>query len=131
MAERELLPDRALCSPSSRTRETLALALSSLQNDPTIIFEKNLYEASTELFMDQIRQLGETAQTLLIVGHNPATEDALGLICNDGSVSIPDAFPTCALAVIDCAISSWRELAVGVGFLAAFVRPRDLTFDTE
>jgi len=131
LAEHELLPDRVLCSPSSRTRETLTLVLSRLQNEPSIIFEKNLYEASTNVFIDQIRRLGETVQNLLVVGHNPTTEDALGLICSEDAVSIPDAFPTCALAVIDCAISSWRELAIGVGVLSEFVRPRDLTFDPE
>lgn len=129
LSESDLLPDRVLCSTSARTRETLALVLSGLQNDPAIIFENNLYEASTEMFMSQIKQLGETAQNLLVVGHNPTTEDTLNLLCSGDPDSIPGAFPTCALAVIDCGISSWRELAIGVGVLAAFVRPRDLTFE--
>lgn len=129
MTEHDHLLDRVLCSPSARTRETLALVLSDQRNEPAIVFERNLYEASTDIFIDQIRQLGEAAPNLLIVGHNPAIENALGLICSGDSASLPEAFPTCALAVIDCAISSWDGIAAAVGVLEAFVRPRDLPID--
>lgn len=105
--------------------------LAGLPNDPAIIFDRKLYGASTETFLNQIKQFGETAHNLLAVGHNPAIEDALTLLCQADLDRIPSEFPTCALAVIDCAVSNWQELAIGVGTLAAFVRPRDLTPETK
>ncbi len=126
LREHELVPDLVLCSPSTRTRETWGGVVGALRTKPTARYVEDLYEASTDTYLDQIRKHGGDAGTLLIIGHNPSTEAALTRLGSDGSYMLPDAFPTCALAVIESDTDSWTDLAPDNCSLATFVRPRDL-----
>ena len=126
LAHHGLIPDLVLCSPSARTRQTLDRVLKALDKEPPTEFLDPLYDAAVRTYLDQIRLHGGDAGTLLVVGHNPSTEEALTALCSPDSGALPDAVPTCALAVVDCGITDWAALSPGCGTLADFVRPRDL-----
>jgi phosphohistidine phosphatase len=122
-------PDRILCSPSKRTRQTLAIFSEFLDGDLDIIFPAGLYDASGADYTKLIRAHGGDAKTLMIIGHNPMIhETALRLAApgtSQTAAELDRRFPTCALAVLDFD-TDWADLAEHSGKLAAFVKPADL-----
>ena len=122
-------PDRILCSPSKRTRQTLEIVAGFLDGDPDIIYPAGLYDASGADYANLIRVHGGDAETLMIIGHNPMThESALRLAApgnSQATAELKRRFPTSALAVLDFD-TAWTDLADHSGTLLAFVKPADL-----
>jgi len=128
MAARRWLPDRVLCSPARRTRETLDAVLQALGRRPDTDFPLDLYDAMEDDYAALLRAHGGTADSLLLVGHSPAVRlTALALTAPGDPLRaiIHDTFPTAALAIIDFD-GVWADLRPGHGRLAAFRRPADL-----
>jgi phosphohistidine phosphatase len=127
MARHGLNPDRILCSSAQRTRETLSLVLPALQGEIDIRLTRGLYDASERDYLDTIRTTGG-GRTLLVIGHNPATQaTALGLIGGGNPElkrSIASKYPTAALAVIDFDADRWAAVEPGSGRVVAFCLPR-------
>jgi phosphohistidine phosphatase len=127
-------PDLALCSTSARTRETWALVSEELGAASKVEFLEPLYLAPLKTFLKIIQNIGDNAQTVLTVGHNPGTEDAAAMLARDATDTderqrlgaIKEKFPTATLAVLEFDIAHWRDIKPGSGTLAAFVRPKDL-----
>lgn len=97
-------PERILCSPALRTRQTLegvrlALALA----DDAIAFDQNLYGGDAGLYIEAIRARAG-ADSLLIVGHNPMIEDVACDLATAGDPRAMDRLrsgvPVSSLAVI-------------------------------
>lgn len=130
IASPELMPDRVICSPARRTRETLAPLLPELADPNGVTIADDLYEPAAGHYCGVIATYGGSARRLLVIGHNPAIQaTAMGLIAsgNDGNVyQLAAKFPTGALAVIDFDIGEWADMTAKSGRLAAFVRPRDI-----
>ncbi|MGD9740697.1 MAG: histidine phosphatase family protein [Bauldia sp.] len=130
LAKHELLPDRILCSSSRRTRETFAALVAHLRADTDVKLSRLLYEAGNGHYLDQIGRYGATAQTLLVVGHNPAMQETAALLIGAGNTDLRDEvanrFPTAGLAVIDFDRAKWDDIAPRSGRIVAFFRPRDL-----
>jgi phosphohistidine phosphatase len=129
----ELVPDRILCSPSRRTRETLAPLLANLGNSRLVSIVEELYEPSAGDYRELIATYGGAVRNLLVIGHNPAIHvTALTLI---GSADKKTALqlaakdPTGALAAIDFDTGDWSQIRPKSGHLAEFIRPRDLEKD--
>ena len=124
------LPDRILCSPARRTRETLAPLLPYLGDNNRVSIADELYEPAQGDYHHAIATLGGDSRRLLIVGHNPSIHiTALRLVGSaddETARRLAAKFPTAALAVIDFDIRSWRRIQPTSGHLAAFLRPRDL-----
>jgi phosphohistidine phosphatase len=130
LAREEYRPDRVLCSPARRTRETLAFVLPNLTDMNRVSITDELYEPAQGDYRDVIAAFGGDARRLLVIGHNPSIQiTALRLV---GSADAQTAdrlaakFPTAALAAIDFDFRSWRQLRPGSGRLIAFLRPKDL-----
>ena len=122
-------PDRILCSPSKRTRQTLDIATGFLNGDPDVSYPAGLYDAAGADYASLIRAQGGDAETLMIIGHNPMThETALRLAApgnSQAAAELERRFPTCAIAVLDFD-TAWDDLAEHSGKLIAFVKPADL-----
>src|SRR5262249_2366564 len=81
---RGLRPDRILCSPALRTRETLAALIAHLGDDDIEIeISQGLYEPPTGDYREVIADHGDSACTLLVIGHNPAIQ-ATAVLLADG-----------------------------------------------
>jgi phosphohistidine phosphatase len=119
-------PDVVLCSPSTRTRETLEL-LRFRRAD--ISFPSELYGASAHELLENVSAVGDDAELVAVIGHNPGMQDlAVQLAGNDavaGAVRLRERFPTCAVATFDIE-GTWRDLTPERSRLASFVVPRDL-----
>jgi phosphohistidine phosphatase len=126
IAEPDLLPDRILCSPARRTRETLAALLPHLAGEVEVAVPDDLYEEEAD-YRPAIAAHRAAAERLLVIGHNPAIQaTALALVGRRASAELAAKFPTAALAVIDFDGEGWTRMRAGSGRLVAFIRPRDL-----
>src|SRR5258708_2397719 len=73
MRERGLCPDAIIASPAKRVVETLA-ALADGYGPVEPNYDQRIYNASPETLLDVIRRADDSAQTLLLVGHNPGLQ---------------------------------------------------------
>ncbi len=69
-------------------------------------------------------------QSLLVIGHNPGMHNLALKVTERGPKRyldlLEEKFPTCALAVLECDIDSWKQLVPGISFLTHFVTPKTL-----
>lgn len=118
LAEHDWLPDVAVVSSATRTRQTwsalAAAAGSSVQ--PTI--EDGVYNAGPDAVLDVLRALPEQGTaTALLLGHNP-TVAWLANSLDDGEgdpaelVRILSGFPPASAAVLELD-GAWSDLADG------------------
>ena len=124
------LPDLVLCSTATRTRRTLAAVLSEMEGEPTIEFQEELYLASAREMLDLVREVPDTVESVLMVGHNPGTGVMAAALSGGGPperVHLMRAkFPTAGLAFIELSVDRWKDVDSGCGSLKEFVLPRDL-----
>lgn len=135
LGQEGLLPNQILCSTAQRARETLARVLPSLQQEAQIHLLSDLYRQSEDDYLGLISKHGGRAQNLMVIAHNPATEDTAQTLTGTGDAAamadLEEKYPTAALAVIDFDIADWSELQPGTGHLERFVKPRDLRDDLD
>lgn len=129
-AERRILPEQILCSPARRTRDTLTLVQEAFAAAVPVRFEKGIYMAEPQALLRRLRRLSDSLATVMVIGHNPGLE-LLALMLSEGDDSdhrrdVAVKFPTCALAVLGCAVDHWSQLTPGSARLDAFVHARDL-----
>ncbi len=122
-------PDLVLSSDSARTRETWALIAPALSAEPMIEWRRELYHAGAQDMLDILRGAG-TAQTVLMLGHNPGIAGFAGMLARrpHPHPRFRD-FPTAATAVIEMDAAAWPAADWGTGTVTAFVVPRDLGAD--
>ena len=135
MARHSLIPDRILCSPARRTRETWAGIATQWPADMDVVFDQRLYEATPQSILSVIRVQHETARTLLVIGHNPGLQATAELLIAAGDVEsrerLREKFPTAALAVIDFAIDKWQTIHQRSGRLDRYIVPRSVAAATN
>jgi phosphohistidine phosphatase len=123
-----------LCSPSARTRETWQLVAKEVGRGPDAQFPNALYLAPAAVMLSIVQGIADQAQSMLIVGHNPGTEELAAKLARDSQSKderrwreiMAEKFPTAALAVLEFDVGHWRDAVPHAGALAAFVRPKDL-----
>jgi len=117
-------------SGARRTKETLAIVLGKLPPGVQASVEPRLYEATNATFLRALRNLPDTAKTLLLVGHNPSIGEMACRLAATGDRSalakMAAKFPTSALAVIDFDVDHWDEVKEGMGRLVHFATPATL-----
>lgn len=132
MRNQKLTPELVLCSPARRARETWKLASAELRTAPRLLVEDALYDfGNGGRILDTVRAKADTAQSVMVVGHNPSIERLAQRLIGKGDVKLrkrlAEKYPTGALAVISFDTGDWDNIEDGKGTLAFFARPRDLT----
>ena len=119
---RGIRPDLVLCSSARRTRETWAqvsAAMGAAAPDASAVsFESRVYDAGTQDLLDLVNEQPNDVQTMLTVGHNPASAHLVTWLTGRSDI----AFPACALAVMGLG-ESWAAVVPGGGELAALWAP--------
>ena len=128
LAREGIAPELVLCSPSTRTRETLARIAPGLGNDVDIRIEPKLYAASAPDLLDVLHGVADEVESVMLIGHNPAIQDLALRLARGGSelARVRSKFPTAALATLELN-GSWRELGPGSAELVSFVKPKELS----
>ncbi|MGX9177792.1 SixA phosphatase family protein [Mesorhizobium sp. BHbdii] len=127
MRARSYIPDFTLCSNAKRARQTLE-GLAGHIYTGRVLFLDTLYSEDAAGYLNLIRSNGGPS-SLLIIGHNPITEDLTIALSGDGDEAamgmLNHGFPTSGLAVVRFP-ASLANAAQGTGYLEAFVTPADL-----
>ncbi len=130
MVARDLHPDRILCSPARRTRDTLALLQEHNHCDCPIDFLEELYSGPELDYRGIIAAKGGDADRLMVIGHNPRVQltavELIGSGRRDALEHLEAKYPTGALAVIEFDADSWQAITEDSGRLTAFISPRDV-----
>lgn len=141
MRVRNYVPDLTLCSNAKRARQTLeGLALEGLAGHTDtgrVLFFDTLYSEDAACYLAAIRDNGGPdsggpgsggPDSLLVIGHNPMTEDLALALAGDGDETarglLNHGFPTSGLAVVRFP-GNLANVAQGAGYLEAFMTPAD------
>lgn len=109
-------PQRVLCSPSTRTRQTLERVLARIEYADTR-YEPAIYEATAGDLMGLLDQHRDADQVLL-VGHNPGIETLVALLATGQSGEFR-GMPPGGVAWLEIG----NEIEPGSGSLKAFWSP--------
>lgn len=135
MARHSLVPQRVLCSPARRTRETWAGVASQWPTEVDVVFDERLYAATRQTLLSIARSQDAATHTLLVIGHNPGLQEAAELLIAAGDVELRERlrekFPTAALSVIDFAVDNWRRIHNRSGRLDRYITPRSIAAATN
>jgi phosphohistidine phosphatase len=122
-------PDVVLCSTAARARETLDLIADSLPKKTKVQHVKELYMAVPREMLTLVAKVPDSAETVMLIGHNPGMGSLTGWLAGDGDSEllskIRRKFPTAGIAVVTFDVARWTEVSGESGTLAAFLRPRD------
>lgn len=110
LVEKNYLPDAIFASPAQRTRTTAQLLATELNfpHDQIQIID-SFYGASQGEIVHHTRQLPDTIDTALLVGHNPTWTLLSHRLTNHRL----DNLPTAGILVIDFPINTWPDLNTG------------------
>jgi phosphohistidine phosphatase len=124
-----IAPEMVLCSPSRRTRDTLAGILDAIPPESRIERPDELYGAGAGAILALVNELPDAAGSAMLICHNPGIQAAAAQLAAEGEElnSLRIKYPTGAMATITFPVERWRKIVPGSGELTSFVRPRDLT----
>jgi phosphohistidine phosphatase len=129
------VPDRALVSPSKRTRETWEFVAPAFRKPPPAVDDDRLYDATSETIMKVAREQGGDAHRLLVLGHNPGLHKLAMLLIASGEVDLrerlSEGLPTSGLVLIEFPFDNWKKLHLHAGRLDRFVTPQSLKEPTD
>jgi phosphohistidine phosphatase SixA len=121
LAGQGLLPDRVLCSPARRTRETLEAVL-AVTGYAEQRLEDAIYEATPGTLIGLLQEQSEV-ERLLLVGHNPGLERLVALL-DSGQSSDYRGMPPAGVAVLALPeLPAHESIEPGLGRLTAFWWP--------
>ena len=130
MKQEKIVPDLVLCSSARRTLQTRDAIRPYLPRNCPVEETARIYEANVENLFSVLSGQPETIQKLLLIGHNPGLEHLTLSLCGEaggeGLARVLEKFPTGAMATIELAIDSWRDIAPGKGRLCHFITPKEL-----
>ena len=118
LLEQRLVPDRVLCSPARRTRETLEAVL-GLTGYVEQRLDERVYEATPGTLAALVDEHREV-ERLLLVGHNPGLEQLVALM-SSGQTGDYRGMPPAAVAVLS--LPKEATIEPGIAQLAAFWWP--------
>jgi phosphohistidine phosphatase len=121
LRELHLVPERILTSTAKRARKTAAKAAKSsgFAGDVTELDE--LYLAAPSTYRAALRNLPDTVERAMVVGHNPGLEELLMELTGRH-----EHLPTAALAQVELDVPHWSDVDDAArGRLIGLWRPRD------
>lgn len=122
------IPDLVICATTTRTRQTLANVwpdlLDATGKAPKAIYDYHMHLMRGEALIARLREVEDHYDRVLIVGIAPGISD-LAQLLNQPKAQLPDPFehgmPMGGLAVFDCNIVSWTDLAPACNELIQFI----------
>ncbi|EWC61130.1 Phosphohistidine phosphatase SixA [Actinokineospora spheciospongiae] len=72
--------DVTLVSPATRTRQTWDIVAAELDGAPTVVHDEQLYGEGPDSILAVLGTLPQSAETVLLIGHNPDLEDVVATL---------------------------------------------------
>ncbi len=125
LTENDHVPGEIVHSGARRTVDTWSGISAELPDHAAMRSDPALYHSSAPSLLAVLR--GLSAQTGMIIGHNPGIAEFADQIVAD-RVDHPrfGDFPTCATAIIAFDANKWSDVDWGQGELLDFILPREL-----
>ena len=121
--------DEVLCSPSLRTKKTLAIVSVFFLNKPKVRYIKDLYYTSGKNLFD-ILMLNAQKKRCLIVSHEPLLSSSIELFFNDYNnkdfLRATEKFSTSSLFNASFECDNWYEISADIAKINFFKKPKDL-----
>ena len=113
-------PDRIVTSSAVRALQTLDYARKAGGWQVPERVTEALYLAEPEAVLAEIHAEPDTAERLLLVGHEPTWSETISRLIGGGDVRVP----TAAVARVDLDVEAWRDIQFGDGQLIWLLPPR-------
>jgi phosphohistidine phosphatase len=122
LLDRELVPQRILCSSAIRARQTAEAIAAQVGFTGEIDFLDRLYMAEVEGYFNVLKELPDDLERVMVIGHNPGLETLLQMLA--GRI---ESLPTAVVAHISLPIEKWTQLNGDLaGEMVEIWRPKDL-----
>ena len=118
-----LKPELVISSDAVRARLTAEAVAGAARYTGKILLDQHLYMASPADILSVLSKIPGSADTVMIVGHNPGLEELVEQLTGE-----QQDFPTAALAQIVLPIDQWSDLKLSTrGTLVGHWRPKELS----
>jgi phosphohistidine phosphatase len=122
----KIAPDLVICSTAVRAGQTLDPIAKAIKR-PKVILEREIYEVAQEKIWKHLWKLPESADSVLLIGHNPGLHDlALALADPDSRELVPPRggkFPTGAMASFRFD-GAWKAVQPHSAVLYSYTTPK-------
>ncbi|MDN3588900.1 histidine phosphatase family protein [Pedobacter aquatilis] len=112
--------DLIVSSPAKRAKSTAKFFAEAYQVEE-IQYEESIYEASSSTLLKVVNNLDDSANTVLMLGHNPGFTD----LANELSDADIYNIPTAGMVLISFPFDSWQMVSKGTGDLVFFDYPKN------
>lgn len=123
LAKKGVKPDLLLSSPAKRaitTAHFFAEAFGLEADD--VVQEQEIYEAAVSDILNIVNNLPDSAQSVMLFGHNPTLTD----VANRFSDQYIDNIPTCGIVQIESEADSWKAFSEGNAAVKKIFFPKEV-----
>jgi phosphohistidine phosphatase len=127
--KRDAAFDLVLASPARRVIDTIRSFEAGYGKPLQPTYEPVLYENSAATLLNVLAGVGDEAERILLIGHNPSLQMLGTTLSNPEDPLHPqlaDHFPTAAAVLIELPVAHWTDLQPGAGRIIWFLKPREL-----
>ena len=118
-------PEIIYSSSAERALTTAKILVDKLQYPvENLIITNRIYEATTNDLITIVNEIDDKYHSAMLVGHNPGFTVLANLLAD----KYIDNMPTCAVAVVELNVASWKEVESDCGKLIAFEYPKKHLF---
>ncbi|WP_421943069.1 SixA phosphatase family protein [Pedobacter sp.] len=112
--------DLIVSSPAKRAKST-AKFFAEAYNVDEIKFVEEIYEANSRTLLKVVNDFDDSADTVIMFGHNPGFTD----LANELSDADIYNIPTAGMVLMSFPFDSWKMLSKGTGDLVFFDYPKN------
>ena len=127
--KRDAAFDLVLASPARRVIDTIRSFETGYGRPLEPTYEPVLYENSATTLLNMLVDIGDKAERILLVGHNPSLQ-SLGTVLAKPQdalhAELADHFPTAAAVLVELPIDHWSDIRTGAGRILWLLKPSDL-----
>jgi phosphohistidine phosphatase len=96
LSKKKINVELIISSPAKRTRDTAIIIADKIDFSDKIIFNKSLYEASTDDLLAVIKNFINNLNNVMLIGHNPGLTNLVNYLCKEDLLNIP----TCGIVAL-------------------------------
>ena len=117
-------PDLIVSSPAVRAKETTDGVIEAAGITGPYKVDDQLYATSPDSYLSVIQELPQTADKVIIIGHNPILEETISLLCLGNAEAPIVRMTTAAIVSLEAEADDWRISGPGSFLLSWMMVPR-------
>ncbi|TVP99426.1 MAG: histidine phosphatase family protein [Balneolaceae bacterium] len=117
-------PKRIVSSPAARAKATIQKVLDAMGLPEDLVeWDENLYFTGAKSYVDAIRKTDDQLESVMTVGHNPMTDEAISLL---SKTPVHKNIVTATIACLEVNLSSWKDLEYGTCEIKWITSPKEI-----